>query len=704
MKSHRNDAFFRQLILSYLMVILFSLVTTLIVYSNAMEDLKERTEEEAREKLKTQVSLIDARLRELESIAQKMSLEPDVIRLMGIPSHYDTAESYQFRKLYNSISLYPISNDFIHQFYLYFLKSNTLISSDTIALKVPFYYKNNLAYQGMDYDAWRLKMESTRFNRDFWPTAKLADTQIPFETITYLQSIPLGRYTSSKAVVFALIKKESLYSYLKALPFLTDDSLIVISGSEETPVASWEPAETSGASIAVVEYVSPFTSWLYRIEYPREGTFDKINQFRNIFLLSELFLLALGVALTVYSAYRNSRPYYQMASELEEMKSRHRQSFYEGLISGRFPSEEKLKEQMAISRYRFSGDSYRIALLTFSLLHNGEEKALLEITQAFSRIRELGEEDLLYHHKAGDSQIILILRDPNRRESFWGDLEAHLLKYVDRDGRGREREWEMHLLLGQTYGNLLNTSLYYGELTYILEYAPPERFRLVNDRDDFIHESPGCYYPLNQEQRLIHLSRDGNVSQVEDILDHIFTNNFSADLSTGDMEELEREMTGTLYRLLRQEDWPEEERRIIEDGIEALRENKQISCFRKELEEIYLAFCLCRQRRKIEEGSELVRRTEALVERFYGDPAFCLTEAADRLNLTGKYLSHTYKSVTGENFSIHLEQVRMEKARQLLTETDTKVVDIPALVGYANNNTFYKAFKRFYGLNPSSFR
>ena len=73
---------------------------------------------------------------------------------------------------------------------------------------------------------------------------------------------------------------------------------------------------------------------------------------------------------------------------------------------------------------------------------------------------------------------------------------------------------------------------------------------------------------------------------------------------------------------------------------------------------------------------------------------------ADRFGLTERYLSEFYKRNTGVNLSNYIEKVRMDHAQQLLQE-GVPVQDTAQQVGYINVNTFRRAYRRQFGVNPS---
>ncbi|RTE04412.1 AraC family transcriptional regulator [Paenibacillus whitsoniae] len=77
---------------------------------------------------------------------------------------------------------------------------------------------------------------------------------------------------------------------------------------------------------------------------------------------------------------------------------------------------------------------------------------------------------------------------------------------------------------------------------------------------------------------------------------------------------------------------------------------------------------------------------------------------ADKLNITGAYLSTYFKEKTDTNFSDYVNTVRMNKAMELLKKTDLKIQDVASLVGYYTIASFNRMFKKHTGLTPSEFR
>lgn len=79
-------------------------------------------------------------------------------------------------------------------------------------------------------------------------------------------------------------------------------------------------------------------------------------------------------------------------------------------------------------------------------------------------------------------------------------------------------------------------------------------------------------------------------------------------------------------------------------------------------------------------------------------------EIAYVCGLNRSYLTRLFKDATGYTPNEYLTKYRMTQAVKMLKETDHSVQHIATLVGYTDSFTFSKAFKRYYGTSPSSYR
>lgn len=72
--------------------------------------------------------------------------------------------------------------------------------------------------------------------------------------------------------------------------------------------------------------------------------------------------------------------------------------------------------------------------------------------------------------------------------------------------------------------------------------------------------------------------------------------------------------------------------------------------------------------------------------------------------LNRSYLSQLFRQKTGEKFIDYLNDIRIEKAKELLTTTDRKMYQIAKASGYDNTKYFFRVFKKRTGCTPEQYR
>jgi two-component system response regulator YesN len=81
-----------------------------------------------------------------------------------------------------------------------------------------------------------------------------------------------------------------------------------------------------------------------------------------------------------------------------------------------------------------------------------------------------------------------------------------------------------------------------------------------------------------------------------------------------------------------------------------------------------------------------------------------LSTVADAAGLSPSYLSMLFKKETGQNFSEHLTNVRIHKAKELLGCTSKMVYEVAYDVGFRDYRYFSQIFKKYTGQTPRQFQ
>ncbi len=88
----------------------------------------------------------------------------------------------------------------------------------------------------------------------------------------------------------------------------------------------------------------------------------------------------------------------------------------------------------------------------------------------------------------------------------------------------------------------------------------------------------------------------------------------------------------------------------------------------------------------------------------YTDPTCNIVELCHRLGVSRSFLYALFRKNTKLSPQKYLMQLRMEAAKKELTNTTHNLKQIAKKVGYGDEFTFSKAFKRYSGVSPNAFR
>ncbi|MDF2926946.1 MAG: hypothetical protein K0R57_5860 [Paenibacillaceae bacterium] len=111
-----------------------------------------------------------------------------------------------------------------------------------------------------------------------------------------------------------------------------------------------------------------------------------------------------------------------------------------------------------------------------------------------------------------------------------------------------------------------------------------------------------------------------------------------------------------------------------------------------------------RHKRNSREKNDLIVKVLDYIHGNFGRADLSLNLLAEVFHVSVSHLSKLFKEQTESNFIDYLMNLRINQAKRLLWETDSKIRDIAEAVGYSNVNTFIRIFKKLTALTPSEFR
>lgn len=77
---------------------------------------------------------------------------------------------------------------------------------------------------------------------------------------------------------------------------------------------------------------------------------------------------------------------------------------------------------------------------------------------------------------------------------------------------------------------------------------------------------------------------------------------------------------------------------------------------------------------------------------------------SQKLGISKSYFCSVFKKDTSKTFTQVLNEVRIEKSKQLLRDTNQSILDIAMEVGYNNQNYYNMLFKKLNNISPNQYR
>ncbi|OUS76766.1 hypothetical protein B1748_09220 [Paenibacillus sp. MY03] len=265
---------------------------------------------------------------------------------------------------------------------------------------------------------------------------------------------------------------------------------------------------------------------------------------------------------------------------------------------------------------------------------------------------------------------------------------------------------ELTIGLGKVYDSVHDLGKSYNDALTVINRIDGDSSIQIVDAIDIRIEGT-YYYSFPDQKKIVNVLRAGNREQLEAEVRDLIEMNVSRNVAYKYMGMLLVELMNTGIRYLN-------EKQMNRQKLLSLSEETALGgpLLNNELEErvgLLLDFYM-RIIDESEAGKIENRKTEAVVASItqYIELHFAkdiyLETIADEIGLSAKYISRMFKESTGVTISDYINGFRMDKAKQLLVNTDMKITDIAEQVGINSRTTFLRVFKKHEGLSPTDYR
>jgi two-component system, response regulator YesN len=735
-----SRSFFGSFFLTYLVVIGINLAAFLFAYVGTHRAAEAQALDSARILLERGRDLLEARLVEIEESALRIANDADIRDFMRVEAPLPLQHYYTLIRLSGEFQRYNLKTGFVESVYLLFRNSGTVLSTFYMNPDIQWFYPNFMRNGEKSFDEWAAEIELWSGRSVLYPKSKITIGDTVSSLVTFKTPVVSSLVSGPpKAVLIALIPSESFDLYFQE--FTRSGGYYSILNSQRTviyrssPAPSAEPATedmaTGNRRTPLEIRVAGRTDELdlhYRASVPRSYVQAQTRPLTVMFLAVVVGTILVGLVVAAFFASRSSRPlsklfgivakqHWEEQSQIEYRYSWLEQSMrdligekldiekervrygriirhgiFEQILRGGFTDEEMLRESLADAGIAFPKKALHVAVFAVPMERNRERDEGLLVF----RFLEFRIPLDWNRHKTTEGDIVIFpAEEGNLRllEKFRHELETNAGLHT-RIGVGKPRE--SLLELKSSFQEALRTLRIWPESVHKSGIA-----FFQNHQDN----ANPYYYGSNEEQHLISTVMAGDPAGMNEVLQELRRNNFEdghAMPSTTAVECLLNDLSSTVVKIVSAVDL--EAGTIPPNYMSYLSRYTSLSDFFNRLHAVLDPVCMTQSKGKKSHNQELKERIVGCLEENYHDPQLCLAMVADRFDLNHQYLSRFFKEQVGESFSTYLETIRMSRVEELMADTSLNLKDIATMVGYLSWNSFYKAFRRRYGVSPGEYR
>lgn len=399
----------------------------------------------------------------------------------------------------------------------------------------------------------------------------------------------------------------------------------------------------------------------------------------------------------------------QLRKQLQDSMPVIRDKFLQNLIAGLYRNEDEIWQKIDYFALPFKrGTALTACVLQLDEYQSAVDKFSEEYKQLlYFSIQNIINECLVSHpcsisFVASENEFIMLFcpsddPSPSSISEVCGQIISNIRKYLRLDASaGIGRACPLAGQLEDSYKDALAALVYtfytgHGSVLYIKDIQPET-------------ETLESTYFYKFQARLMNELKAGHTGTVMELLEQLFTRLAGPKLQIGYVQSICAEMIFTSARALYEID--EDTRLVLSDRItimDKLYLQKNITGLKTYMLSLFHDLSAYVAGKNTSKNSRIISKIHSIIQEGYASE-LSISRLAEEVFLTPNYISLIFKKETGETITDYITRIRIGKAKELLTSTDLKVMEISELVGYENPHYFSTVFKKTVGLHPLKYR
>ncbi len=314
------------LVIAYVLVLGLPCLAGIFAYASAFRAVRSSIEDTNTAILDHTSEIIDQGILSVEQMTNALAWNPLVTRFLSVSDPLEKDNYALMRQVWRGLPRYQVANNLVADYYVYFWRSDVIMSPDLVSFRLPLFYGSTLAHVGLSFEEWyRLLMRGTH-NREILAHVQVTLNGKPLRTVAYFQSLPLGTASAPAATVVFYLREEAIARLLARLKLGATGWAAALDGAGRTIVTAGDPPANAASLIRTLSerqrqemcigsemYSVAFTrsgqsDWSYLVGVPKKYLMARLSGVKSVAAASVFIAVAIGTVLAYSVVYRASRP------------------------------------------------------------------------------------------------------------------------------------------------------------------------------------------------------------------------------------------------------------------------------------------------------------------------------------------------------------------------------------------------------------
>jgi len=727
-KSKLNRSLLFNYLNTYIIIILILCLATGIIYGIMNQSLKNQTIKVNNILLQNTINSIEKEFANMDELVSLINSNPRVIRYLNMPQNVlPNTESYSAYEVIKDLNTYVYSNNFVKEIYIFF--SNNIVISNSYKTENWFYFEHLIEY--LDTSKYNIKDLINTYNHR--NLIYMNDTEENISMLYYVNSLPIGNRRTWKATVIMKINLDLIASFLDNNQ-ITEKTETTLFNPEQVQIIKHNAQQERLNDKHFIKTMakSEVLNWEVISLIPRTEFEAELMSIRSTIICILLLSILIVIVFASYFAYRNYRPIAKLIGIVNEEKINRidddifiyieksisntiienndlklkvqKQTEYltdnavEKLLKQEISNEKGIDDIIDISNIKFKASNlvvYSIKLYIYSIYKVDYSKIISELKKMLENEQE---GYVFYINESNISMLIEIINESVFSPVEFGRKIIQLLN---------ANSIQSTVGIGSYCHSADNINKSYKEALLSLNTIHKDKGEVIlyESIKDLVDAKTKYYYPVRIEQEIINNVKIGNIEKVKMLLQEVYNENFKEIQLSGQISRiLIYNIVSTVIKIL--DDLKIDLSRFEDANILfQLYNSETVNDAYNSLITTYTIICGLVNENKKSGNRYLFEKIEQYLKDEYSNSEISLVLIAQKFNLSISYLSRFFKEHAGVNFNDYLQKLRIEKAKQIFTESDNIFVEEVAYkVGYNNSGALIRAFKKYEGITPGEYK